>query len=356
MTDRDQVKSALLRYPGVARARVDRSETGRLTARVLPWGRPSGNAETGALDELAEISPTETRFLHDEIFVGESYLQGGVVLRENAVVFDVGANIGMFTLFVAARCPSATVFAFEPVPEVFHRLQTNTEGRGISARLYEIGLSEQDEKIRFNFYPEISIMSCRADYAAFDNERHLIRTYVDHERAAGPGGRETHLDAVEAIIAKDFEYDQRECVLRRTSDVIAEVGAPVIDLLKIDVQRAELDVLRGIEDAHWPLIQQVTMEVHDEPGLPTAGRVDTVRALLAAQGFDVQVTEPKMLAGTGRFSVQAIRPGYADDPRPVVAAAGTGLPLDGDEVRTWLADQIPADLVPDEIAVVSTFS
>ncbi|WP_436498556.1 FkbM family methyltransferase [Actinokineospora sp. HUAS TT18] len=348
------MKSALLRFPGVARARVDRSETGRLTARVLPWGRPSGNAETGALSELAEISPTETRFLHDEIFVAESYLQGGVVLREGAVVFDVGANIGMFTLFVTARCPSARVFAFEPVPEVFDRLRTNVEGRGIPAHLFEIGLSEQDERIRFNFYPEISIMSCRADYAAFDNERHLIQTYVDHERAAGPQGRETHLDAVEAIIAKDFEYDARECLLRRTSAVIDEVAVPVIDLLKIDVQRAELDVLRGIDAAHWPLVQQVTMEVHDEPGLPTAGRVDTVRDLLAEQGFDVQVTEPKMLAGTGRFSVQAIRPGYADDPRPIVAAAGNGRPLDGGELRTWLGDRLPADLVPAEVEIVST--
>ncbi|CRK58248.1 31-O-demethyl-FK506 methyltransferase [Alloactinosynnema sp. L-07] len=348
------MKSALLRFPGVARARVDRSETGRLIARVLPWGRPSGNAETGALSELAEISPTETRFLHDEIFVAESYLQGGVVLREDAIVFDVGANIGMFTLFVAARCPSAKVFAFEPVPEVFERLRTNVEGRGIPARLFEIGLSEQDERIRFNFYPEISIMSCRADYAAFDNERHLIQTYVDHERAAGPQGRETHLDAVEAILAKDFEYDERKCVLRRTSAVIDEVAVPVIDLLKIDVQRAELDVLRGIDAAHWPLVQQVTMEVHDEPGLPTAGRVDTVRGILAELGFDVQVTEPKMLAGNGRFSVQAIRPGYADDPRPVVAAVGNGRPLDGAELRTWLAERLPADLVPDEVEVVST--
>lgn len=30
-----------------------------------------------------------------------------------------------------------------------------------------------------------------------------------------------------------------------------------VDLLKIDVERAELEVLAGVEAAHWPLIRQV---------------------------------------------------------------------------------------------------
>ena len=34
-----------------------------------------------------------------------------------------------------------------------------------------------------------------------------------------------------------------------------------IDLLKIDVEGAELDVLAGVEDEHWPLIRQISMEV-----------------------------------------------------------------------------------------------
>lgn len=31
-----------------------------------------------------------------------------------------------------------------------------------------------------------------------------------------------------------------------------------MDLLKIDVERAELEVLAGVEAAHWPLIRQVS--------------------------------------------------------------------------------------------------
>jgi FkbM family methyltransferase len=34
-----------------------------------------------------------------------------------------------------------------------------------------------------------------------------------------------------------------------------------VDLLKVDVERAELLVLQGIAPHHWPIIEQVTMEV-----------------------------------------------------------------------------------------------
>jgi hypothetical protein len=36
-----------------------------------------------------------------------------------------------------------------------------------------------------------------------------------------------------------------------------------VDLLKIDVERAELEVLNGIEQSDWSKIKQVVMEVHD---------------------------------------------------------------------------------------------
>jgi acyl carrier protein len=44
------------------------------------------------------------------------------------------------------------------------------------------------------------------------------------------------------------------------------VAAHRIDLLKIDVEKAEADVLAGIDPATWEKIDQVVLEVHDLPG------------------------------------------------------------------------------------------
>ena len=58
-------------------------------------------------------------------------------------------------------------------------------------------------------------------------------------------------------------------------------------------------------------------------GTPTDSRVAQVTKRLADEGFQVKVEIEEMLRDTGRYAVYAIRPGYRNDPRKVVAAAGT---------------------------------
>jgi FkbM family methyltransferase len=349
-----EIEETLRRYPGVARARVLRDGDGLLVAQVLPWDTYSVTADTGVLSEVAVMNLAEMRFLHDEIFVGEVYLRGGIVLREDAVVFDVGANIGMFSLFVGARCPSAHIYAFEPVPEVFARLQQNIGERDLTVQAFNYGLSDREQQVTFYYYPNISIMSCRHDYINWENEVDLIRQYVANGRESGPPGREEHLAEVESLANKDFEFVERPCLLRPMSAVIDEAGVRTIDLLKIDAQRSEQDVLNGIEDRHWPLVQQVSMEVHDEVGSPTEGRVQQVGAFLSERGFHVDVEVEDMLRDTGRYAVHAVRPGYEDDPRPVVAAAGTTRAVDPAQVTEWLSTRLPAGRQPDRVVVVDT--
>ncbi|OUS47132.1 methyltransferase FkbM domain-domain-containing protein [Ostreococcus tauri] len=69
------------------------------------------------------------------------------------------------------------------------------------------------------------------------------------------------------------------------SDVIDAHGLDVVDVLKIDVERAELDVLRGVSDAHWPRFRSVVCECHD-----VDGSLDAVLRLLRAHFADVTVT------------------------------------------------------------------
>jgi FkbM family methyltransferase len=349
-----EIEGTLRRYPGVARARVLRDDDGRLVAHVLPWGTHSVTADPGILAELANMNLAEIRFLHDEIFVGQVYLRGGITLRENAVVFDVGANIGMFSLFIGARCPSAKVYAFEPVPEVFARLQQNIDERELPVQPFNYGLSNRDQDVTFYYYPNISIMSCRHDYINWENEVELIRRYVENERRSGPPDRAEHLAHVEGLADKDFEFNECKCRLRDLSAVIDETGVATIDLIKIDAQRAEYDVLKGIADRHWPLVQQITMEVHDEADSPTEGRVKEVTELLEAHGFRVKVEVEEMLRGTGRYAIYAIRPGYENDPRPVAATAGPAPAIRPEAVADWLSARLPSGSRPDRIVVADT--
>ncbi|HEU5130884.1 MAG TPA: amino acid adenylation domain-containing protein, partial [Pyrinomonadaceae bacterium] len=57
----------------------------------------------------------ETDYLFQEIFENRTYIRHGIELPEGACVVDVGANIGLFTLFVLEHSRNARVYAFEPI-------------------------------------------------------------------------------------------------------------------------------------------------------------------------------------------------------------------------------------------------
>src|ERR1035437_2741053 len=38
------------------------------------------------------------------------------LIKDDAVVIDAGANLGVFSIFVAVKHPTATIYAFEPTP------------------------------------------------------------------------------------------------------------------------------------------------------------------------------------------------------------------------------------------------
>jgi len=50
------------------------------------------------------------------------------LLQKGMIVFDIGANVGLYTLLAALKVgPNGKIYAFEPVPSIFKRLKENLE-------------------------------------------------------------------------------------------------------------------------------------------------------------------------------------------------------------------------------------
>ncbi|MEV1143005.1 FkbM family methyltransferase [Micromonospora sp. NPDC049799] len=350
-----EVATVLREHPEVADAAVVARDDDGHGDRLVAYVRPGGRSVTVDVDvdRIAGINPHETRYLYDEIFVQRVYLRDGIVLRPGATVLDVGANIGMFSLFVHAVCPDATIHAFEPVPSVADALRRNVAEFGVPATVHEVGLSRTTGEVSFTYYPGYSMMSGHSAYADPDAEVAVIKRFLANERDAGADARDVLLDRVDELLAERFAGRELTVPVRPLSAVLDEVAPQRIDLLKIDVQRAEADVLAGLEDRHWPLVAQVAMEVHDAPGTDTAGRLAELVALFQARGFDVVTRQDDLLHGTDRHTLHAVRPEYAADPRPavVVPAGPTAGPLD-ERLTGWLADRLPVHLVPAAVVLL----
>src|SRR5262249_34991924 len=82
-----------------------------------------------------------TDALYREIFAEDTLPQNETAFGEKPCVFAAGANIGLFSLYLAQRWKDAVVHAFEPDPGAFGALGINTAVYGVNAKLYDFGLS-----------------------------------------------------------------------------------------------------------------------------------------------------------------------------------------------------------------------
>ncbi len=131
--------------------------------------------------------------------------------RPGSTVIDVGANIGIYTVVLArAVGPSGQVLAFEPVPENVERLRRNLEVNDIAnVEVFQVAIADRNETVAL----------------------HLSDDPAYHSTVAvsqGHGlGRSTTVPG------------------RSLNKIWRELGSPEVSVAKIDVEGAELDVLRG---------------------------------------------------------------------------------------------------------------
>ncbi|XXX76166.1 FkbM family methyltransferase [Sorangium sp. So ce134] len=250
--------------------------------------------------EIFHQSEAETRHFYEDIFAHRSYVKHGIRLPERATVFDVGGNIGLFTLFVHTEAPDARIYTFEPAPPLFEILRRNVAAHRIQAELFNVGLSDRERDAPFTFYPNSSGMS--SFHADETDERHVLRTIIENQGRLGMAGMDQVLPHSEELLGVRLKAQTFTARLRRLSDVIRETGVTRIDLMKVDVQKAELAVLEGIDEGDWPKIAQIVLEVHD-----VEGRLRHVAGLLEGRGFAVTSEQDALYVGTNIHNVYAIR-------------------------------------------------
>ena len=251
--------------------------------------------------EVAFQTRSEARFFYEDIFEKEAYVRHGIVLEAGSVVFDVGANIGMFTMFAHAWCHQPRVYAFEPVPALFEILFFNAGRHAPGARLFNFGLSDRARRERFTFYPNSSGMS--SVYADEGEEKEVLRAILANQRRQGAEGMEEIFLHVDDLLEERLRSVPVEVELRTLSDVIRQEAVGRIDLMKVDVQKSECDVLAGIDEEHWPLIRQVVLEVHDFDG-----RVRQVLEELRGRGYEVLAEQDDFYTESNIYNLYARRP------------------------------------------------
>ncbi|MES1243273.1 MAG: FkbM family methyltransferase [Acidobacteriota bacterium] len=250
--------------------------------------------------EVAYQSRAELLQFYDDIFEKRVYTRRGITLRGGDCVFDVGANIGLFTVFVARTVPGARVFSFEPAPPMFEILRANAAPYGGRVELFNCGLSSGAGSAELTFYPHSSGMS--SFYPDEREEKAALRRLIRNELAQGKPGVEDVLRFEDELVEQRFRNETWTCPLRTLSEVIRERGVTRIDLLKVDVEKSETDVLAGLEDEDWAKVEQAVVEVHD-----LGDRLRELSDLFRSRGFEVALEQDDLYQGSDRWNLYALR-------------------------------------------------
>lgn len=255
--------------------------------------------------EIFCIRKTEAVMLDSHI---SGYFQHGITLKEGDVVFDVGANIGLFTLRVAQKLKGkVSLFSFEPVPPLFDVLKQNADKFGPGAvKTFPVALSGTKGRLTLHYYPHSPGLST-AFPELWDGNDDLAKAIEGGIRTAPPQYRWGRFlpSFMLPLIAKMLRRKpvQFDCEMLTLSEVIKNNGVTRIDLLKIDVEGGEVEVLAGIEPHDWAKVQQAVLEVHD-----VDGRLARISELLKSHGLtQIKVEHEAGFEDTKLFNIYARR-------------------------------------------------
>ncbi len=204
-------------------------------------------------------------FLITEIFRRNRYVRPGFELRPSDTVVDVGANMGLFTLWAAPQVPRGCVLAIEPT-NVIDCLSMNVRLNGLTNVIpvnTAVGGSEQS--LEFIEYPGFNIVTHQANARPALITRLLIRL----------------------LYGRYYQQPVRVTVSSAPlAKILDDAQLPTVDLLKMDCEGGEYEIFRGMSPECWQRIERIALEFHE---LCRDQRHGELVACLQEAGFNVDV-------------------------------------------------------------------
>ncbi len=248
--------------------------------------------------------------VYDEIYEKNEYLRYGIQVTDNDIIFDVGANIGLFSRYITTKAKNLHIFTFEPVPIIFDVLEENLKNLPAEVKNYNVGLAEKDEITEIHYYPKVSADSAIIEFDWDLKVNQFLRNYKETIVKEIPIAKFVPKFMRKSVIRWElkrlYKAELVSCKLRTISDIIQENNITTINLMKIDAENYEFQVLAGINQSDWDKIQQISMEVHEhiEGG---SNLLNKLSNLLEDKGFNVKKEEESRFSLMGVYMLYAKR-------------------------------------------------
>ncbi|MEV7770829.1 FkbM family methyltransferase [Kitasatospora sp. NPDC086791] len=248
---------------------------------ALPGGR-----------KILSPEPNQVVALWQDVVDNDIYVRSVAGLTAGDVVFDVGANIGFAAYLFTDLVPGLRVYSFEPAAACYACLSENAARHPADITAIRAAVGSAPGRAELTYYPKSPAQSSL--YPDTDEDRRNSTAYMVN---SGIGA-----DLADAILSAMHQGHSYPVEVTTVAAALDEYAVDEIALLKIDVERAEQDVLDGVGEAGWSRIRRIVAEIHD-----TDGRLRSITGQLSGRGFTVEVGQEPLLAGTNVHMLLATR-------------------------------------------------
>jgi FkbM family methyltransferase len=183
----------------------------------------------GTILNLYDLESSETLdHLKREVCDNDEYNIKNLSFEDGDVVIDIGANVGLVSIFLAKKFPNIKIYSFEAHPLTYSIFLENIELNGVK-----------------NIHPH--------NLAVFSKDDEVIEIKMDYINTGSSSCFDTYVENNnEAEKVKTIKLDT----------IIKNNDINKIKFLKIDCEGAEFDILEKSELIHEIEIQNVGIEIH----------------------------------------------------------------------------------------------
>lgn len=261
----------------------------------------------------------EISYIHTEIFKNNDYLPTYLKLREQPCIIDIGANIGLFSLYACQQFPKLELYAIEPGPEVAVFLKTNL-GRIKQAsqeiHYIQAAVSNKSGIQDFCSYPNLPANSTLDPEFKEEELKHIDHLLsFNHIWGFNKALAALYLLSYPLkLIYKPWvkQYVKKLLSSKKItsttvitlSELITLNQISAIDLLKIDVEGHELRVLEGIEQQHWAHIHNIALEAS---GIKFPPSNNPIIDILTSKGYTIKMKFPENNSNALIYMIYAFR-------------------------------------------------
>jgi FkbM family methyltransferase len=195
-------------------------------------------------------------YVYNEIFLQKDYDK--IIPNDGWNIFDIGSNIGLYTMYLNDNFSNLNIHTFDPINQLYeqqsHNINSNKKNNN-KININNFGLGEKETTEIINFYPYADGLS------SINNDMNEKREHIINMKS----GENILFKLFYSMLLNDniLKSQKEKIKIIIMSEYIRKYDIKKNNLVKIDVEGFELNVIEGIDEEHFKIIDNFIIEVEN---------------------------------------------------------------------------------------------